>query len=40
MNAFHEKLSSGEVVILDGLSLEKPETKDIVSILKSLRSSE
>ena len=35
MNAFHEKLSSDEVVILDGFSLEKPRTRDIVSILKS-----
>ena len=35
MNAFHEKLSNGEVVVLDGFSLEKPRTKDIVSILKS-----
>jgi large subunit ribosomal protein L4 len=35
MNAFHEKLSSNEVVILEGFSLEKPRTRDIVSILKS-----
>jgi large subunit ribosomal protein L4 len=35
MNAFHEKLSNGEVVVLDGFSFEKPRTKDIVSILKS-----
>ena len=35
MNAFHEKLSSDEVVILDGFSFEKPRTRDIVSILKS-----
>jgi len=35
MNAFHEKLSSGEIVFLDGLSLEKPRTKDIISLLKS-----
>jgi large subunit ribosomal protein L4 len=35
MNAFHEKLSNDEVVILDGFSLEKPRTRDIVSILKS-----
>jgi large subunit ribosomal protein L4 len=35
MNAFHEKLSNDEVVILDGFSLEKPRTRDIVSILTS-----
>jgi large subunit ribosomal protein L4 len=35
MNAFHEKLSNDEVVILDGFSFEKPRTRDIVSILKS-----
>lgn len=36
MTAFQEKLSSGEVVIIDNLSLEKPKTKDMVSILKNL----
>jgi large subunit ribosomal protein L4 len=36
MNAFHEKLSSGEVIILDGFSIEKPRTKDVVAILKNL----
>lgn len=36
MNAFHEKLSSGEVIILDGFSIEKPKTKDVVVILKNL----
>jgi large subunit ribosomal protein L4 len=36
MNAFHEKLSSGEVIILDGFSMEKPRTKDVVAILKNL----
>jgi large subunit ribosomal protein L4 len=36
MSAFQEKLSNGEVTILDDISLEKPRTKDMVSILKSL----
>jgi large subunit ribosomal protein L4 len=36
MNAFHEKLSSGEMIILDGFSIEKPKTKDVVVILKNL----
>jgi len=36
MNAFHEKLSSGEVIILDGFSIEKPRTKDVIAILKNL----
>jgi large subunit ribosomal protein L4 len=36
MNAFHEKLSSGEVIVLDGFSIEKPRTKDVVAILKNL----
>jgi large subunit ribosomal protein L4 len=36
MNAFHEKLSSGEIIILDGFSIEKPKTKDVVVILKNL----
>jgi len=36
MNAFHEKLSSSEVIILDGFSIEKPRTKDVVAILKNL----
>jgi len=36
MNAFHEKLSSGEIIILDDFSIEKPKTKDVVVILKNL----
>ncbi len=36
MSAIQEKLASGEVVVIDTLSLEKPKTKDMVSILKNL----
>lgn len=36
LTAFHEKLSSGEVVIIDNFSLEKPRTREMVSILKNL----
>ncbi len=36
MAAFREKLSNGEVVIIDNLPLEKPRTKDMISILKNL----
>jgi len=36
MAAFREKLSNGEVVIIDDLPLEKPRTKDMISILKNL----
>lgn len=36
MSAVYEKLSNGEVVVIDSLSLEKPRTKEIVSILKNL----
>jgi large subunit ribosomal protein L4 len=36
MSAFHEKLSSGEVMIIDTLSVEKPKTKEMISILKGL----
>jgi len=36
LTAFHKKLSSGEVVIIDNLSVEKPKTKEMVSILKNL----
>jgi len=36
MSAIKEKLASGEVVVIDTLSLEKPKTKDMVSILKNL----
>lgn len=34
--AFQEKLSSGEIVIIDSLSLQKPKTKDMITILKNL----
>ena len=34
--ALHEKLSGGEIVFIDNLSLKEPKTKDMVSILKSL----
>lgn len=36
MSAVYEKLSNGEVVVIDSLSLEKPRTKEIVAILKNL----
>lgn len=34
--AFSEKLSDGEVVIIDKLSIEKPKTKEMLEILKNL----
>jgi large subunit ribosomal protein L4 len=34
--AFREKLSNSEIVIIDDLTLEKPRTKDMISILKNL----
>jgi large subunit ribosomal protein L4 len=34
--AFQEKLSGGEVVIIDNFAIEKPKTKEMVSILKNL----
>ena len=34
--ALHEKLSGGEIVFIDNLSLKEPKTKDMVSISKSL----
>ena len=36
MAAFREKLSNGEVVIIDDFSVEKPRTKDMISIMKNL----
>lgn len=36
MTAFHEKLSRGEVVIIDNFSLEKPKTREMIFILKNL----
>ena len=34
--AFQEKLSSGGVVIIDNFAIEKPKTKEMLSILKNL----
>jgi large subunit ribosomal protein L4 len=34
--ALHEKLTSGDIVFIDSLSLEKPRTKDMISILQNL----
>ena len=36
IKAFQEKLTSGEVVIIDDLNIEKPKTKDMIAILKNL----
>ena len=36
MKAFQEKLSNGEIVIIDDLNLDKPRTKDIAAILGTL----
>jgi large subunit ribosomal protein L4 len=36
MTALYEKLSNGEVVVVDNLSIEKPKTKEMVEILKNL----
>jgi large subunit ribosomal protein L4 len=36
MAALNEKLSSGEIVFIDSLTMEKPRTKDMISILKNL----
>jgi large subunit ribosomal protein L4 len=36
MTAFNQKLSDGEVIIIDGFSLEKPRTKELIGILKNL----
>ena len=34
--AFNRKLSDGEVIIIDRLSIEKPRTKEMIAILKNL----
>ena len=34
--ALNEKISSGEVVVIDSISMEKPKTKDMISILRNL----
>jgi large subunit ribosomal protein L4 len=34
--AFRQKLSNGEVIIIDDLPIEKPRTKDMISIMKNL----
>jgi large subunit ribosomal protein L4 len=36
MKAFQEKLSSGEIVIIEDLNFDKPKTKDMVAILGTL----
>jgi large subunit ribosomal protein L4 len=36
MAAFQEKLSAGEVVVVNNFNIEKPRTKDMISILKNL----
>jgi large subunit ribosomal protein L4 len=36
MAAFREKLSNGEVVVIDDLPVEKPRTKDMIFIMKNL----
>jgi large subunit ribosomal protein L4 len=36
MKAFQEKLTSGEVVIIDDFNIGKPKTKDMVAVLKNL----
>jgi large subunit ribosomal protein L4 len=36
MAAFNKKLSDSEVIILDGFSMEKPKTKELLGILKNL----
>jgi large subunit ribosomal protein L4 len=36
MTAFNQKLSDGEVIIIDGFSFDKPKTKELIGILKNL----
>jgi large subunit ribosomal protein L4 len=36
MAALHEKLYSNEIVVIDSIPMEKPRTKDMMSILKNL----
>jgi large subunit ribosomal protein L4 len=36
MKAFQEKLSGGEVVVIEDLNFDKPKTKDMVAILGTL----
>ncbi|MEW6570821.1 MAG: 50S ribosomal protein L4 [Nitrospirota bacterium] len=36
MAAIREKLSGGEVIVIDDFSIEKPKTKDVLTILKNL----
>jgi large subunit ribosomal protein L4 len=36
MAALHEKLYSNEIVVIDSILMEKPRTKDMMSILKNL----
>jgi large subunit ribosomal protein L4 len=34
--ALHQKLSGGEVIVIEGISIEKPKTKEMLSLLKDL----
>jgi large subunit ribosomal protein L4 len=34
--ALHEKLSSNEIIVLDSIPVEKPKTKEMITILKNL----
>jgi len=36
MAALHEKLASNEIVVIDSILMEKPRTKEMLSILKNL----
>lgn len=36
MAALHEKLSSNEIVVVDSIAMEKPKTKEMMTILKNL----
>jgi large subunit ribosomal protein L4 len=36
LTAIQEKLSAGEIVIIDNLSMDKPKTKEMLAILKNL----
>jgi large subunit ribosomal protein L4 len=36
MTAFNQKLSDGEVIIIDAFSFDKPKTKELIGILKNL----
>ncbi|MDC0316875.1 50S ribosomal protein L4, partial [Verrucomicrobia bacterium] len=36
LKSFTERVKGGEVIILDGLNIEKPATKDLVNTLSSI----